>query len=259
MRRLLTGLALSGALIIASLAPAVAAPKAFDEAGFGKANDTYQANNPHDWSGLSRLWARYGVQMLSVSDQQYGIERATPAQADALIASASGGVTTYGLSSSDFSVTGAIGYITSTGEYLVQGQWNFRDDFVNGSDPDDIALLSVRSNCYKIRGTYWTIYDYQNNLYTSLGYIKKAEVDGDVAVGIDDKTSGFRLLNDHGNVRHFMRSKGSCYTRDFTAAFAYEHNQDGGSLGGLSLSLGVISVSYGGSPAVFEKSTGLFS
>jgi hypothetical protein len=88
--------------------------------------------------------------------------------------------------------------------------------------------------------------------------VSRAEPDGDTAIGIRDKASGFMLNVDHGSVWYYMQWKSGSSSRDFDAAFNYEHNQDGGSISGISLSLGILSVSYSGGPSHLQKSTGIF-
>ena len=200
-----------------------------------------------------------GVELLSVTYPDYGVRAATPAEADRLLRQRSSGRSLAALPSDTFTVSGSIGYITRTGEYVVQGNWNFKNSFVGGDPtPTDMAGLSVRSNCYNVRGTYWSIYDYAGNGHNGLGYLYDAQPDGDTALAIEDRVSGFVLYSDNGNLRYFMRASG-CYTRDFQASFSFEHNQESGVVTSVSINLGIFNVSYSTTPLKLKKSTGIFS
>ena len=133
-----------------------------------------------------------------------------------------------------------------TGEYRVQGDWNFSDKFVGMAAPTDIAALEYSSKCWRGARAYFSIADYQGNPSNFRH-----------ALAIRDGVSGFVSYNDNGNIRYFMQNTG-CFTKDIRASFQYEHNQRG-SVIGVSVGWGVLSVSYNKPDIQWQKSTGIFS
>ena len=59
-----------------------------------------------------------------------------------------------------FTVSGVVGVIPSTGQYLIQGSWNFDDAFAGGLGPLDVASLEWDPACLTIGNTAWTVRDY---------------------------------------------------------------------------------------------------
>lgn len=254
--------ALAAGTVLTTTVPAAtafAAPAAkttsFDYDGFNVSTGRFKALHPDDIVGLKREYATWGVQLQTVTIPALGVRSASPEAAQAAINRAKT-VAPQAVPVDAFSVRGGISLL-SNGQYLVEGDWNFRDNYVNGSAPDDLAELAVRSSCYRIASTRTYAADYQGVDYTSRTYISKTDTSGDTVAGVRDTASGFKLLTDNGNVRYFMSSR-SCVTRDFDAAFNYEHNQDGGNIISFSFGFGFINVNYGGGPSVLEKSSGTF-
>ncbi|MGL4340791.1 MAG: hypothetical protein ACRCSP_10280 [Rhodoglobus sp.] len=143
--------------------------------------------------------------------------------------------------------------------YAAYGTWNFRDDYVNGSDPDDIASNRLELNgCTKIMGTYGRSYLYDGTKVSGNGYLYDAGLGTNAAVyGFDDAASGFKLTVDHGYVLTDVGQ--TCGPITNRGMFTYEHNQDGGAVTGVSASFLGFSVSYTGGPVKLQKSSGIAS
>ncbi|WP_409235493.1 hypothetical protein [Streptomyces sp. PA5.6] len=227
-------------LAVTALLPASASVgNRFSEKEFGADTDRYMARHPGDWLGLKKVWARHGVKLLSVSEPRLGLNGVSAEKAHQAVAAADRAVKGHRaakLTADTFHVSGAIGQ-NSQGKYVVQGNWDFKDSFAGGVEPDDIAVLSVRSKCWYIYNTAWSIYDVRGGAHDNLGYLMKNNLQGDIAVGVQDRALHFMLLSDHGSVRHFMSSKG-CLTRDLKAAFSFEHNQGGSTVHPLEKATG---------------------
>ncbi|OLF15653.1 hypothetical protein BU204_20650 [Actinophytocola xanthii] len=162
-----------------------------------------------------------------------------------------------------FAVTGAWYHTQDQyGEWwTAMGNWNFRDDYVNGSNPDDASGLAtddVDKNCWQNDGDTLSAYDYQNNYYDQT-YRHTATVNESVWQ-IRDRTQGFVLKSDHGtHLLHFRRIGYGCDNK-MVAGYHFEHNQDGdASSWGVSISVGVMSLSYSGDAGdTLKKSTPVF-
>lgn len=139
------------------------------------------------------------------------------------------------------------------------GTWDFRDDYVNGSAPDDFAtvMLDFSSGCYNLVTVTYNSFTYDNQATSSAMYTKDGGVGGAPIVGLRDQASGFALNVDHGWVQvTAMRNFGCSTAGSLGAQFAYEHNQDGNSAVSVSASFGAgLSVGYSGSEAALQKST----
>jgi hypothetical protein len=221
----------------------------------------FESAHPHDWVGMERLLNRLGATSYRVSIPALGVRdaTATTAQAaydrDALNRTAAA-VIPNTVSTSRIILSGATALL-STGEYLVQGAWNWDDAFVGMTAPADLVSLEFSSRCWKGARAYWNMYDYQGNDHTGLGFWYSANPATFTHVlGINDKSVGFVSWNDNGNERYFLQSA-ACSTHDIAAAFQYEHNQSG-AIGGVSVSFGILGVSYSAPSDRMQKSTGVF-
>lgn len=151
---------------------------------------------------------------------------------------------------------------TGENEWQAHGTWNFRDDFVNGSDPDDVAsnMLDLGGSCWKIQSSNWRTYRYDGVETTGTSYLENSGVSsGAPILRIRDAATNFTLNVDHGQFNTHVRA--NCGPTTVRGSFAYEHNQDYNSLGiSVSASFGVLSVSYSGSGGSrIQKSTGIAS
>lgn len=142
--------------------------------------------------------------------------------------------------------------------YRARGTSNFRDNVVNGSAPDDFATVAMRAPaCYEILGTTAISYNYRNQITYGVTYLQNGGLANNApVVGVRDRVSGFVMNADKVVMDVTIRAYGgSCGAARIGAQFIYEHNQDGGSVLGVSAGWGFLSVSYGGSPSVLERST----
>ncbi|WP_147305975.1 hypothetical protein [Subtercola boreus] len=150
---------------------------------------------------------------------------------------------------------------TGSVQFAAYGTWNFRDDYVNGSAPDDFASnrLSIDSSCVSINNTLSKTYTY-DNVVTQASYLYDSGlgVTNAPIVGLRDAASGFKLNVDHGYVMTQM-NQFPCGPTTVRGAFTYEHNQDGGSVIGVTASFAGFGVSYNGNPTTLKKSSGIVS
>lgn len=242
-----------------SLAAFAAAPTASAERA--PATDpllAYAEQNPHDFIGINALAEQQLGQSIqfSVSGVDGPVDAAT---ADLMSNQApQEGVAARAVPTDAFSV---VGYWPPTpgctATYM--GTWNFRDDYVNGSAPDDFAsiMFDFSNRCLTAVSTTYNSYYYDGERTTdSVAYLKNGGVGGAPIVGLRDAVSGFKLNVDHGHISSTVTRKLGCDTQSFGAQFAYDHNQDGGSAGSVSASfIGGLSIGYSGSLATMRKST----
>lgn len=137
------------------------------------------------------------------------------------------------------------------------GSWNYRDDYVNGSAPDNISSLASESTCYNVTNTYLTARDYQGNDNSGLMYVSGGGLNGTTVAGIRDATSGFALLTDNGEHSTWYEAPPGCF--DFRAEYRLEHNQDGGGISSVSAGFGFLTITYDSGPATLQKATGVVS
>lgn len=137
---------------------------------------------------------------------------------------------------------------------LATGTWNFRDNFVGTGLPDDYASVQLDGPCITAGETLSHSYRYDNVETANGTYLQDAGLSSKAPiVGIRDTTSGFATSNDHGVVT--TEVEGHCGPSVWKGAFAYEHNQGGGSMVSISAGIGALSVSYSGSVLHLQKST----
>lgn len=142
--------------------------------------------------------------------------------------------------------------------YKVRGTSNFRDNYVNGSAPDDYGSVGLKlPSCYDIVSTTAVSYNYRNQVTYGVTYLQEGGLGSNAPiVGVRDRTSGFVMNADHMVMDVVAKAYGaSCGPARIGAQFRYEHNQDGGSVLSVSAGFGFLSVSYGGGGSHLQKST----
>lgn len=220
----------------------------------------YEKSHGTNIQGIASVYAKHGLILRTPP----GNQRTPSTSSTVRPASVSSDAFEAALSvpSDAFNVGVGVIWDPTAGFYTLIGGWGFRDDYVNGSAPDDVASLSVRSQCWKIIHTGAMAWDYQWNDVSNLVSIANANADGDTAFNIHDQTSGFVMYPTYGNAEYdFTRVSTNCdpYKPDLTYAFNYEHNQDGGNVLSIQINLGILAISYGGGPSTLQKSTGILS
>lgn len=242
----------------------------------------YAALNPTDYVGIDEVSERVYGQPLSF--QINGVDEPMPAEAaqeiledryEARMADADDGESALLLTDSVRSSSAANGFVragsvpldaytvgffwapTSGKVGFATGTWDFRDNYVNGSAPDDIATIGVQlSPCLSVGSTTIISRDYTKKSYPGSVYIRDVGLNGSPVAGIRDQTSGFVMNSDNGVMTTQVLNGGSCGATPTRGQFIYEKNQDGGSLLGLSAGFGFLSISYSGSPRTLQKSAG---
>ncbi len=133
------------------------------------------------------------------------------------------------------------------------GTWEFDPKYVNGSAPDDFAAMQLKlAPGQRIRNTTWATWDGLDKL-TDVGYLKDSGVTtGAPIVGLRDGMTkdGFSLNVRKGVVDTVVEGGSG----QVGAAFAYEHNQDGGAVMSVSAAWGAFGVTYTGNESHMRKS-----
>lgn len=225
--------------------------------------DAYADANPRDFVGIDKLLAKYGLPPMKVRIN--GIDRdLTSAEAEAELAAREAGkpeatpIGTLAVPTDAFSVAMTLYYDLYLNR-VVTGSWDFRDNYVNGSDPDDVATVqsNLGGNCFRTGTIVRKAADYAGADFTGQTYVEDGGVNGSPIFGIRDRASGFRLLTDNGYFKVTYNKTGAsgCGSAQLGAQFQFEHNQDGTSGFSASAGWGFFSVSYSGAPAKLRKST----
>lgn len=213
--------------------------------------------HPGDYMALERAVTGAGGDSLRFNVPSAGLKGATAAQVTRA-------QSTKDVPTDAFQVSGAWYHVQDQyGEWWsASGQWNFRDDYVNGSAPDDasgVAIDEVDKKCWENDGDLLHAADYQNNFYDKM-WRHSASTSTNVW-NIRDAVSGFVMKADHGtHMVHLRRVGYKCENDDkMAASYHYEHNQDGDGGWGVSITIGVMSLSYNGSAGTtMQKSTNVF-
>jgi hypothetical protein len=229
--------------------------------------DAYQNANPEDFTGIDSLLQKYGLPPMKVSVSGVSGEL-TGSQAETIIESrkktqstSTGGVTTFAVPTDAFGVWIANQRDLYNGR-KVTGNWNFRDNFVNGSAPDDVATIQTNlgGGCFRTTSTSYRVSDYTGAIQSGLLWLEDAGLNGSPILGIRDRVTGFRLLVDNGyfvaNYAHTGKS-GCTSSSKLGAQFQYEHNQDGGNGWSASAGWGVFSISYANPGSKLRKSSSI--
>ncbi|MBI1759151.1 MAG: hypothetical protein HYR62_07995 [Actinobacteria bacterium] len=136
------------------------------------------------------------------------------------------------------------------------GVWDFRDNYVNGSAPDDFANVEILRGCSQIISTTTLTFDYTGRQTSNAAYLQDGGlISGAPISGVRDRVSGFVMSTDHGTMDVVVQNGAGCGTHSIVAAFKYEHNQDGGSVLGVSAGWGSLSVSYSSVGGRLQKGT----
>jgi hypothetical protein len=229
----------------------------------------YEIANPEDLVGAEALMNRlYGGKLqislngidrlLSAAEAQaIMVKRATtPVGAQRRVAPAAAAAPA-AVPVNAFSVAFMFQVVPSTTEYTwgAYGTWNFRDDYVNGSAPDDIAANRLTTECMRIGTTEVFTYDY-TGAQTHQGYLLDAGLNtNSPIVGVRDTVSGFVMGADHGTV--YTPVWVGCGPAVIQGQFTYEHNQDGGAVASVSAGFGGFGVSYSGGSIALQQSSGV--
>lgn len=218
--------------------------------------DAFADQSPHDYTGLDRVMAKYGLPPMKV--RVSGVDRVlTAAEAEAELAARDAATDAVPLDA--FTVTLTLSYDLYLNR-VARGSWNFRDNFVNGSDPDDVATIqsNLGNGCFRTGALVRKAADYTGVDYTGQTYVDDGGVNGSPIFGIRDRASGFKLLTDNGyfRVTYDRTNAGGCDSAQLGAQFQYEHNQDGGAGFSASAGWGFFSISYSSPGDKLRKSTG---
>ncbi|OEU90493.1 hypothetical protein DB35_04665 [Streptomyces abyssalis] len=224
---------------------------------------------PGDYLALEKAVKKAGGDSLRFNVPAVGMENATASQVQKAYAKAEnahgdGDVSTKDVPSDAFQVSGSWYHTQDQyGEWwTASGHWNFRDDFVNGSAPDDasgIALDEVDKKCWENDGDNLLAADWQNEPYDQMWRHSSSPTSN--IWNIRDRVQGFAMKADHGtHLLHLRRVGYNCDNNDkMAASYHYEHNQDGSGGWGASISIGVMTLSYNGSGGdTMQKSPKVF-
>lgn len=221
--------------------------------------EAYRQAHPTDLEGLDAFQQSLGAEPMQV---YVGAEASGPvgaAEAERLLAAPSSMMSNASLAA-DVPIDAFDVFLTVTryaDPYVNQvnavGSWNYRDDYVNGSAPENISSLARSTTCYTTGNTYLNAYDYQGNDYSSQTYLSDGGLNGTTVGRVRDVTSGFALLTDNGTHSTWYEAAVGC--EDFAAEYRYEHNQDGNGITSISADLGVLTVSYDPQPLTLQKAT----
>jgi hypothetical protein len=222
--------------------------------------DRYERAHPTDLVGLGRLVkAATGVDMPVSINRVSGSVSAKKAQTimEARDLKTGSGVRTLSVPVNAFSV--AIAWVPVFGpppQIKAHGVWNFRDNYVNGSAPDDFSSVQLETGCSRIASTTTITYDYQNRQTSNAAYLQDSGLSSHAPIsGVRDRVSGFVMNTDHGFTDVVLQNWSPCARHTIGAAYRYGHNQDGGSVLGVSAGWGFLSVSYGGAESRLQLST----
>lgn len=137
-----------------------------------------------------------------------------------------------------------------------RGTWNFRDNYVNGSAPDDFSSVSLKlASCQRILSTTTLTYNYNNQNTANVAYLKDAGLSTGAPIsGVRDRVSGFVTNFDHGFTEVLVQN--DCGSAQIGAAYAFEHNQDSNASVSVSAGWGALSLSYSGATPALQKAAG---
>lgn len=197
----------------------------------------YAAQHPHDYVGLERTIVAHVGDSVTFAVAGRGGVSAVEAQQlyrQATAQGENGAAGVLDVPANSFNVTGSWYHIRDQyGEWWnATGNWNFRDNYVNGSDPGDASGIAADvPDCWVPDGEWISAFDYQGNRYGGALIRQNAPLTASV-YDVDDATSGFKLLTDNGShTLSFKRHSTGCAGQPLQARYYYEHNQDGGAVG----------------------------
>ena len=276
VRKRLSSMLLASAVALSSLVGASGAALPVDEPvdnaneRIARAAADYWGEHPQDYVGLAREIRAHGGDSVSFAVEGHGAVTAHKAQQlyDQSVrdrendGQRSGQAGVLDVPADSFNVTGSWYHVQDQyGEWWsAMGLWDFRDDYINGSDPGDASGIAASvPDCWVNDGEYIAAFDYENNLYEGALIRQNAGLSSSV-YDVDDMTSGFKMLTDHGlHVLSFKRYSSGCATEPMQARYYYEHNQDGSGSWSFSINLAIFALSYSaGEPATLQKATEVF-
>jgi hypothetical protein len=259
--------AFAAAVTLTIVAPSAARADDTDWRAAAQAEiDSYTDQHPDDLTGIDQLRIKYGLSPMQISVS--GVDGIlTSAQAEQAIAqqqeapspSAAGSADTahiMAVPSDAFTVWVSVSRDLYNNPTVI-GNWNFRDNYVNGSAPDDVAAIQASvGDCYRLKnnGIDYRVSDYTGAVQSGRIYLYDGGVNGSPIIGVRDRVQGFRLLVDNGYFRARYERNGSC-SSSFGGMFTYEHNQDGENGFSAGASWGHISISYSAQCLTLRKST----
>ncbi|MHA6804722.1 hypothetical protein [Salinifilum ghardaiensis] len=227
----------------------------------------YAKNHPLDYVGMSRIAREIAGEPMQFSVN--GIDQPVSAQKAEEITerrhqkrlqlkkSARDGAQVMDVPINAFTVTSSLAPAGHPRDIFPIGTWDFRDNYVNGSAPDDIASLQVPlGSCLNLHHATITTKDYQGTEYPHAAYIRDAGIDGNAVAGIRDNPTpdGFALNNDNGVMAATVTKNANCGPTRVDTQFIYEHNQDGGNVVSVNVGWGFLGINYGGGPSALQKS-----
>lgn len=223
---------------------------------------TYKSAHPDDIVGLDLFQQSMGAR--PTWHLLPGMTQAVSStEAASIIASRKGSVGPLAVPTDSFSVGISGTYYPSWPDWRIAGSWNFRDNYVNGSDPDDVSNNAADpARCFnETEITFFYIYDYTNVQRSNWSLYDAGLTQPNTTVKINDGVSAFVTNFDHGeHVTYYEKSNASCSGSRIRAVYKYEHNQDFSSNSiGISIGWGLLNLSYSGSGgSTLQKSSGIF-
>jgi hypothetical protein len=224
--------------------------------------DNYRAEHPEDLTGIDALLVKYGLPPMKVSINDVP-GTLSGAEAEKILADrqkTAGGVTTQAVPTDAFGVWISLTHDLYNNRVVV-GNWDFRDNYVNGSAPDDVAAIQGNiGECWRIKsgGLSYRVSDYTGAVQANRIYTYDAGLNGSPIIGVRDRVQGFRLLVDNGYFQALYEStkkSGCTSSSSFGAQFQYEHNQDGENGFSAGASWGSFGVSYSAQCTTLRKSS----
>lgn len=224
----------------------------------------YYNDNPGDFEGLADLAVELGADEPEFSFPRAGLSGMDGVEAQRIVDGGGGRAELQGVPVNAFSVSTAW-YRTplsnGTVNYSFVGYWNFRDNYVNGSAPDDVSALVVENlpSCWRYRTDIVYMHSFNGGNYSSDAY--RYDVTPTSSIWrVRDRARNFALTSDHGS--HYLvynrYTSRECSKRNVYGKFYYEKNQDGGGSWSASVNIKYLSVSYSGNPgSVLRKASPL--
>lgn len=140
---------------------------------------------------------------------------------------------------------------------LFYGFWNFKNDFVGSGDPGDASGIAVRGfkvKCWRNVSDQAISKEYNGKPHRRLDTREVGKHRKSVR-RINDKTRDHKLYSDNGihqiDMKRVAHKKGC--KRKKAGSYFFEHNQDGRGGWSASISLGFLSLSYGGASGTTLK------
>jgi len=244
-------------LLAVMVAPGASAAKPADEETIKATIDAYVIANPLDFEGIDALVYRLrgehiavrgdgDKQDLTAAEAAARVRATRDAEAQAGIAAQAEGdvVVLSGIPAPQRYIT----KIKITNGVQFWGTWDFPDDWAGQGAPVDIASIAFSApSCVKTQNqAIWTYK--MGGGSTGLGSLRGVHPGNDVMWNVADYTTNFTSQADRGTARIEIVRTSACSStaKNIGAAFWYGGNQ-GGSLQGVTVGLGFLSITYIGS------------